>query len=39
MDYKSMIIDLLNKVDDEKYLIYLYDFISTMIKLWHHKDG
>lgn len=38
MDYKGMIIDLIKNINDEGHLKYLYDFISTMVMLWHHKD-
>lgn len=36
--YRKKIINLINKIDNENQLIYLYDFISAMIELWHHKD-
>lgn len=31
MDYKNLIIELLDKLDDEKYLKYLYQLIKTFM--------
>lgn len=31
MDYKKLIIELLDKLDNEKYLHYLYDLIKTFV--------
>lgn len=31
MDYKNLIIELLDKIDNEKYLKYLYQLIKTFL--------